>query len=195
MAEEFADLLQRVRAGDEQACARLVEEFGPELRRVVRIRLAEPLLQSTLDTSDVCQSVLLDLFLRLRLGQYDFASPRDLVRLLVTMARHKLINHVRRARYERRAPQADAGRAGDQLTQVPDGGESPSTLVAGNELLQRARALLSAEEAALAEHRRAGRGWDEIARLTGDSPEAARKRLARAIDRVVQQLGLQAEPS
>ena len=46
----------------------------------------------------------------------------------------------------------------------------------------------------LAEHRRAGRDWAAIASLTGDTPEAARKRLARAADRVCGQLGLRPEP-
>src|SRR4051812_41695982 len=93
----FAGLLARVRAGDTDACRQLVEQYEPELRRVIRIRLCEPLLRSNVDTADICQSVLMDFFARVQLGQYEFSSPQDLVRLLLTMARHKLLNHARRA--------------------------------------------------------------------------------------------------
>jgi RNA polymerase sigma factor (sigma-70 family) len=187
---DFAELLQRVRAGDDTACAELMDKYGPELRRMVRVRLAEPLLQSTVDSADICQSVLLNFFVRVRLGAFEFDSPRDLLRLLTTMARHKLLNHVRRARTERVAGQPGSA---DWLATVPGRGESPSEAIATADLITRAGQLLTPAERVLAEHRRAGRDWAEIARLTGDTPEAARKRLGRAADRIVEQLGLQPE--
>ena len=187
--EAFAELLSKVRAGDEAACARLVDEYAPEIRRVVRVRLREPLLRSTVDTADVCQSVLMDFFVRAKLGQYELDSPRDLVKLLVTMARHKVLNEVRRPAVRKAARQQAAGETVDWLVRVPDGGDSPSSLVSGDELLAKARDLLNADERQLADFRRQGRDWAEIARLTGDTPEAARKRLARAAERILTELG------
>ena len=189
----FDALLVRVRAGDETACNELVSQYGPEIRRVVRIRLREPLLRSTIDTTDILQSVLMDFFARVKLGQYEFDSPRDLVRLLMTMARHKLLNHARHARIEKRTAPVGMGETGQWLGQVPDRAESPSAAIVGEELIEMARHLLTEEERVIAEHRRAGRDWNEIANLTGDTPEAARKRLARAIDRVFEILGLRPE--
>lgn len=184
---EFVALLAQVRHGDEPACGQFVARFGPELARVVRVRLVEPLLQAAVDTADICQSVLLDFFVRVRLGQYELAAPNDLVRLLTTMARHKLLNHVRRVRTGR------VVRADDQLALMPANDETPSATVMVADLIEKAAHLLTAEERQLAELRRAGQEWAAIAQVTGDSPESARKRLARALDRVCLQLGLRPE--
>ena len=47
-----------------------------------------------------------------------------------------------------------------------------------------------AEELSLLERRQQGSEWTEIAAELGSSPDAIRKRLARAVDRVAQELGL-----
>jgi hypothetical protein len=60
----------------------------------------------------------------------------------------------------------------------------------GRELLQEFHRRLSAEERTLAEQRAVGRPWAEIASEHGESAEALRKRLTRAIDRVAQELRL-----
>jgi DNA-directed RNA polymerase specialized sigma24 family protein len=91
----FKELLDRVRIGEERACQELVEKYAGEIRRVIRIRLREPLLRSTIDTTDIYQWVLMDFFARMKLGEYQFDLPTDLVKLLLTMARHKFLNHAR----------------------------------------------------------------------------------------------------
>jgi hypothetical protein len=68
---------------------------------------------------------------------------------------------------------------------------SPSRQVAGQELLVEVRKRLSAEERELADLRSQGQEWAEIARERGESPEALRKRLARALGRVAKELGLE----
>ena len=45
-------------------------------------------------------------------------------------------------------------------------------------------------ELALAERRVLGRTWEEIAQELGGTPEGRRKQLARALDRVMRELGL-----
>lgn len=64
-------------------------------------------------------------------------------------------------------------------------------MVAGKELLQEFRKRVSGEERQLAEMRALGREWTDIAAEMGGTPEGRRKQLARAIDRVAQQLGLE----
>jgi hypothetical protein len=66
--------------------------------------------------------------------------------------------------------------------------------VSGRELLQEFRRRLSEEERQLADARAAGRDWNQIAAEYGDSPEALRKRLSRAVDRISQELGLEEAP-
>jgi hypothetical protein len=63
--------------------------------------------------------------------------------------------------------------------------------VAGQELLAEFRRRLSEEERQLAEARADGQDWKQIAADRGGSPEALRKQLARAIDRVSRELGLE----
>src|SRR5688500_13155228 len=97
MADEgtFRELILRVRQGDERAAGELVRRYEPAIRRAVRFRLTDPRLRRSLDSLDVCQSVLLSFFVRVGSGQYDLQTPEQLLRLLTTMARNKLLNQAR----------------------------------------------------------------------------------------------------
>jgi RNA polymerase sigma factor (sigma-70 family) len=188
--DPFAALIRRVRAGDAAAAAELVAQCEPEIRRAVRIRLTDPGLRRVLDSMDVCQSVLANFFVRAAGGQFELGRPEDLIRLLVTMARNKLRDHARRQHAERRDQRRTDPAGVERLAMVPAAGDTPSQIVAGRELLEAMRARLSEEERLLAHHRAQGRGWEYIATQVGGSPEALRKKLARAIDRVAHELGL-----
>lgn len=182
---QFRDVLTRVRAGDQAAAAELVRLYEPEVRRLIRVKLTDPNLRRVVDSADISQSVLGTFFVRVAAGQFDLGEPADLVRLLVTMARNKILDHARK-------PAARATRTADPAVweTVTAPGESPSAVVAGEELLAAARARLTGEELAIADMRKAGRGWNEIAAGAGVTPDAARKKLERALDRVCQELGL-----
>jgi len=185
----FQDLIQQVRGGDGDAAAELVRRYEPAIRRVVRLRLTDARLRRAFDSMDVCQSVLGSFFARAALGQYDLANPEQLMKLLAQMARHKVTDQMRRERAGRRDRarlDEDAGAA----FEIASDGASPSRHVAGRELLVEVRKRLSDEERELAELRVQGLEWAEIAQDRGESPEALRKRLARGLDRVAQQLGL-----
>jgi RNA polymerase sigma-70 factor (ECF subfamily) len=183
----FPDFIRRIRAGDDQAARELVERYEPVIRCQVRLRLRDPRLYSRFDWTDICQSVLASFFVRAAAGQYDLEQPNQLLRLLVVMTRHKLANQQRRNRAERRDCRRLA--ACDQAylegrTAAP----SPSRLVVGRELLAQVNRRFSREEWQLAELRADGCEWTEIAARLGGTPEARRKQLARAVDRVEQQL-------
>src|ERR1700736_4210985 len=94
--DSFADFMHRVRAGDQQAAAELVRRYESEIRREVRLRLSDPRLNRALDSMDLCQSVLGSFFVRVALGQYDLDNPRQLLKLLMGMARNKLAFQVRK---------------------------------------------------------------------------------------------------
>jgi len=188
----FEDLIRRVRAGDQDAAAELVRDYEPAIRRVVRLRLQDARLRRAFDSMDVCQSVLGSFFVRAALGQYDLSSPDQLLKLLAQMARHKVTDQVRR----HRAGQRDVRRVRDDsqaLVRAAASEPSPSVQVAGRELLDEVRRRLSPDELDLAEQRALGREWAEIAAERGEGAEALRKRLARALDRVGQELGLDEE--
>jgi RNA polymerase sigma factor (sigma-70 family) len=190
MAEEkpFELLMRRVRSGDDEAAAELVRRYEPTIRRVARVRLADIRLQRLFDSMDICQSVLGSFFVRAALGQYELQTPEQLLNLLVSMCRRKVADAVREAGAARRDYRRE--QEGEQEVQAVASGATPSQEVAGAELLVEFRKRLSVEERQLAEQRAAGLEWNEIAAQRGDSPEALRKQLTRAIDRVVQELGL-----
>jgi RNA polymerase sigma-70 factor (ECF subfamily) len=185
----FADLIRRVRAGEDAAASELVRHYEPAVRRAVRVRLRDARLRRQFDSMDVCQSVLASFFVRAALGQYELHTPAQLLRLLATMARNKVANAALRQRAGRRDyRRLEEGDPHDRAVASAD--PTPSAVVAGQELLHEARRRLTPEERRLLELREQGREWAEVAADLGGSPEALRKRLDRAIDRVAAELGL-----
>jgi hypothetical protein len=77
------------------------------------------------------------------------------------------------------------------LAGIAEDAPSPSQLVAGQELLQRFRQSLSPEEKQLADFRSQGLSWTDIAAQLGGTPQARRMQLARAVERVSKELGLE----
>jgi len=190
--QSFRDLLQRVRSGDSQAAAELVREYEPEIRRAVRLRLSENRLRRVLDSMDICQSVLANFFVRASAGQFDLERPEQLLALLVTMARNRLLDHARRYSTERRDQQRVVSDNEEQLAAIADPATTPSQILSERELAEAVRRQLTEEERYLAEQRAEGRDWADLARELGNQPDAIRKKLSRAIDRAVKNLGLDA---
>jgi RNA polymerase sigma factor (sigma-70 family) len=186
---DIQGLIERVRAGDQAAAAELVRDYEPHIRRAIRIQLRDPRIRSVLDTADVCQSVMASFFARLVLGQYELAEPGRLAALLVTMARSKVATRARRAEVTRRDRQGQHAHV-EALGAVVDPGPEPSRLVAGRDLLEQFHLRLKPDELALSDRRAEGRSWPEIAAELGGTAEALRKKLARALDRVACELGL-----
>lgn len=188
MAEAtFPELIQQVRAGEERAAAELVRRYEPEIRREVRFLLRDPFLRRSFDSMDICQSVMGSFFLRAALGEYDLDRPEDLIRLLISMTRNKVVDATRRQRAQRRDHRRSTSLdAVEVAARVP----TPSQVVEGRELLAAFRDRLSDEERQLADLRALGREWADIAREIGGTAEARRKQLTRAIARVSRELGL-----
>src|SRR5262245_41574405 len=189
MSEEpFSDLIDRVRKGDEYAAVDLVRRYEPEIRREVRFLLRDPFLRRTFDSMDICQSVMGSFFLRAALGEYDLDRPEDLIRLLISMTRNKVVDATRRQRAQRRDHRRSTSLdAVDVQTRAP----SPSQIAEGREMLAAFHGRLSDEERRLADLRALGKEWADIAREVGGSAEARRKQLTRAIARVSRELGLE----
>ena len=199
--ESFRALIARVRAGDEQAAAELVRHYEPAIRRAARVRLVDTRLNRLLDSMDICQSVMASFFVRAALGQFELETPDQLLRLLATMTRNKLAGQVKghgAARRDfRRVTAAQGDRDGEPdigIAQIAGQDPTPSRDVAARELLDEALRRLSPEEKRILDCREQGGQWAQIATELGSSPEAIRKRLARAVDRVAHELGLDESP-
>jgi RNA polymerase sigma-70 factor (ECF subfamily) len=187
--EDFATFLRRIRAGDQQAATELYQRFGPIIRREVRLRLANTALRRLLDSMDVCQSVLASFFLRATADEYELNGPQDLIKLLAKMARNKFDFQARKHLARKRDVRQQSSTSVEEVNPVRRG-PSPSQVIAAQELLGEVRQRLSDEERDLAERRAAGQEWVAIAAEVGGTPDGLRMRLARALDRVEQQLGL-----
>jgi RNA polymerase sigma factor (sigma-70 family) len=186
----FRDLIRRVRAGDQQAATELVRQYESTVRLVVRRRLSDPAMRRLLDSVDICQSVLASFFVRVASGQYELEKPQQLLKLLATMARNKVVTQINKQRAARRdLHRLEEGSAIPEAFVDPH--DSPSEAVAGQELLEEFRRRLTVEERQIAEQRTLGCSWIDIAAKAGGTPDAIRLRLNRAIDRIARELGLE----
>jgi RNA polymerase sigma-70 factor (ECF subfamily) len=186
--DSFRDFIRRIRAGDQGAAAELVRRYEPVIRFEARLHMTDPRLGRLFDSMDICQSVLASFFVRAAAGQYDLGRPEDLFRLLVRMAHNKVVSQARK----QRARAADSRRAeAGELEGVCGPDPDPSRLVAVRDLLDKVHQCLSPEERQVAGLRAEDRSWPEVAEKLGGTPEGRRKQLTRALDRVVQQLGLE----
>ena len=182
----FADLIARVRSGDADAASELVRQYEPAIRRSLRLRL-DARLRRVSDTMDLTQAVLCSFFVRAASGQYELDTPEQLLKLLATMARHKLT----KARRDQFRARRDIRRVGNaEVHDLAGEATSPSQQVAAKEMLAEVHRRLSDDERKLVELRHQGGDWAGIAAELGGSPEALRKKLTRAVARVAGELGL-----
>ena len=187
--QQFQDLIGRIRNRDQDAAVELVRRYESVIRRVVRIHLRDARMRRVLDSMDVCQSVLASFFVRTALGQYELDTPEQLLSLLTSITRNKLTNQVNRLKAKRRDIRRDAD-VGDEVGVAVDQASDPSEQASAKEILEKVRSRLDDEERYLAEQRALGRGWKEIAEELGATDVALRKKLTRALNRVMAELGL-----
>jgi len=192
MAEQdlFTDFMRRVRAGDELAAEELVRKFEPIVRRELRFNMTDRRMGRTVDSVDICQSVWSSFFLRSAAGQYDLETPNHLVKLLLSMAKNKLVSQARQQHRQKR----DVVRTeldGKKIECLSDRHqETPSAIVSGKELLAIMKAQMSPEERQVADLRCQGHSWAEVALRLGGTAQARRMQMDRAADRVAQQIGI-----
>jgi RNA polymerase sigma-70 factor (ECF subfamily) len=188
-ARDFQQMIERLRAGDPSAAEQLVRDYESIVRRQVRFRLRDPKLGRVLDSMDICQAVMASFFVRAASGVFEIASSKDLVNLLAAITRRKLAAAARTHYQQKRDVRR---RAHDSATvkRLVDPNPTPGQDAVHRELVDRVHRALSTEERQLADLRRDGCEWAEIARRVGGTPQARRMQLARAIDRVADELGL-----
>jgi RNA polymerase sigma factor (sigma-70 family) len=184
---DFVDFLRRIRAGDEAAASELVRRFEPLIRREVRMRLGDERLRRAFDSVDVSQSVLAYFLARAANGQYELDRPDQLVRLLLTMARNRLIS---RARSERRLVR-NVGRLSTEpgaLEQAIDARPSPSEILSRKEEIELLKTSLGDEEREVFELRSQGLSWEDVASQLGGTGQSRRMQLSRGLKRLASKL-------
>ena len=189
----FRELLQRVRAGDNQAAMELVHQYEPLIRREVRVHLRDRRLSRLFDSMDVCQSVLGSFFVRTAAGQYDLDRPEQLLALLVKMTRNKLASAARRGQAQQRDLRRISSQSEAELAQVEDPSPTPSQMIEGQDLLATFQRGLTEEERRLANLRSQGMSWPQIAEHLGGTAQARRVQFSRAVERVTREMGLDSD--
>jgi RNA polymerase sigma-70 factor (ECF subfamily) len=193
-SEAFNVLMHRVQAGDPDAAAELIRHYEPEIRLIVRVRLRiqDGRVRRLLDSMDITQSVLASFFAGVAVGRFAPTEPQQLMGLLASMTRNKLLTQVRNQRRQRR-DQRRVQSLDAVNCDVAAAGETPSQIVSGRELLREFRKRLSEEERNLADRRGDGQPWTVIANELGGTAEGRRKQLERAFSRIVRELNLDDE--
>ena len=185
---EFPIVLAKIRDGDADAARELVIAFEPEIRREIRIRMTDPRLRRIVDSIDICQSVQANFFVRYSSGQFDLAHPNQLFRLLTTMAKRKIVDRYRMENTRRMAIESVEQEALNRTNPLNHLDSNPTNAAEQRELLQNTLRSMTDEESRIAELRRAGKSWKQVAELVGSTDQAARKTVSRACLRILKQL-------
>lgn len=188
---DLAGVLERIRAGDEDAARELLRLYEAEVRLVVRRQLPR-LLRSRFDSLDFLQSVWGDFFQRVRTGPAEFQDARHLVGFLARAAKNKVIDQYRRAASRK----ADMHReepifaAGGRPRELEDGGDSPSELAEAREEFDRLLGLLPEQRRHLVELKAEGLSSREI----GDRLGISERTVQRVLEELRRRAGIVADP-
>lgn len=186
---EFKALLERAQRREQAAATELVRLLSPGLQATVRHRLNQWRLLQILDPEDISQGVFAEFFERLARGKLSFEDPTNAARLLNKIARNRVLDEVRKVLTIRRGGgNRAATNAEDCLEGIASNSGTPSAAVSAAEMIQTVYSRLSPEERELAIRRSQGDDWEQIAAQMGGSPEAMRKKLTRAFERVLEEL-------
>jgi RNA polymerase sigma factor (sigma-70 family) len=180
-ADPLDEMIERLNAGDISAAERAFVKYEPYLRMAVRRRLTGP-LRAKLDSTDVVQSVWVDILAGFRDTDWRFTDGTHLRAFLVRLAYNRLIDRSRKYHraIERERPLDQSYPDDLPRTQQP----RPSEVFAGEELWERMLASCPAAHRDLLRLRRQGLTLAEIAAKTGLHPGSVRRILKDIARRV-----------
>jgi RNA polymerase sigma-70 factor (ECF subfamily) len=178
--DDLAGLIDRIKAGDEDAIRELVRQFEGDVRTIVRVRLPQS-LRSQFDTMDFVQAVWQSVLTKEGQDLGQFTNSRHLRGYLAGVARNKVFEeHRRRTRtqkYNLRRQEPLYVRQGDRdlprEVAAPD--PTPSQDAQAHDRFAQLLEGRSPEEATVVELRRRGLTFEEIAEQTGLSERSVRR--------------------
>lgn len=176
---DFAELLARVRLGDEAAAGQLVQRYERAVLRSVRSRLGKN-MRGALDSMDIMQSVHRSLLVGLRNEKYQLSTPHQLIGLAVAMVQRKVARHWRKIK--KMPVNKLAANAAQQDTPVERlAGHDPtaSLVVSAEELLQQFLSQLDELDQQLVRYKLAGHTSADTAKLLNRKPAFIRMRWVR----------------
>lgn len=184
--ESSAQILLRLRDGDEQAAAAVFHRYLARLTLLARSRLSSSLAART-DPEDVVLSAYRSFFIGARQGKFALRRSEDLWSLLVTITLRKVYRQVRVHSAARRS--IDSESEGDGVASEPPSREpSPEEAIALNDELQRLLLELEPLARRVLELRLQDEPISEIAAATSRSERTVRRTLAEIRGRLVAML-------
>jgi RNA polymerase sigma-70 factor (ECF subfamily) len=183
-ATEFADLMQRVERGDQQAAWELLEAYGSHLQRYVRRSLSRE-LRARFDSIDFVQVVWASFF-REPEKMRRITTPAELMAYLAALARNKVVTEVRREvhtqkRDLRREIRLDAVHD-TQQHELASRDPTPSAVAMFRERWNRLVEGQAPHVRRIVELRFAGATYTEIAQELQIHERTARKAIERLVD-------------
>jgi RNA polymerase sigma-70 factor (ECF subfamily) len=152
------------RDGDEKACQELFDCYAEKLVSLARRRISQR-LAGRVDPEDIVQSVFRTFFQRAQDGQFDFADPDDLGKLLVRITVHKTLRQVAFHKAAKRNPSLEIGQGAESQQsweEVLDAEPSPDEAVAFLDELENFLNRLRPQDRKILEMRLQGWSNDEI---------------------------------
>lgn len=162
-----ADLIERARAGDQQAWQILFDECYPKILRVIRRRISRP-LRALYDSTDIANEVMKSL--AAKFDQFDFASIEGLRAYLIVAAERKVVDGYRHGHAMKRdVSRTQAAYPGDDLGQFEaiDHGPTASQVAVATESAEHLLKDQSGEQRSIIELKLKGFTNHEVAQTTG----------------------------
>jgi RNA polymerase sigma-70 factor (ECF subfamily) len=182
MDQAFPTLLERIRQGDENALAELLEQYGPAIRRTVRHYLG-PDLRPFLDTMDLVQSLHFRLVVGMRDNKLVINDPTSLMNLVRLVVRRRIAHYWRKIKKQ---PPRESRPPDDHPKGHPTAGSDPLVDLVANEELAHILGQLHPTDCRLLEMRWQGYSTAHAARELGLDPAFLRVRLQRLRKRLSQ---------
>jgi RNA polymerase sigma-70 factor, ECF subfamily len=128
--DEFADLINRARNGDQDAAKELYDKYAPHVLLVIRRHLNKQ-VRSVLDSTDLLQSVWIDVFKGMK--QHGFQGPDEFLAYLTRLAQNTVGEaHRKQLDAQKRTRTRHEGLS-EQAANVADPSPSPLDLAASRD--------------------------------------------------------------
>ena len=186
---DFAELSQRLEDGDTSALDEIWLRFGDQLRRRARTRLRQYGFMGHAESMDICNAVILDL---MKQKSIKVRKPTDLIGYIRRAIDNQVLDLIRGLTRMRRDVRQVDGRPVDEHAIIQDQ-TSPSMVLAKNELLERIGMQLGDDGRQFLQLVMENRSWIEIGEAFDITPDNARMRWKRTLERVRAEFGATGE--
>jgi RNA polymerase sigma-70 factor (ECF subfamily) len=182
-ADLFRELIDRARAGDQEAMADLVRRYEPEVRMVARLRLGSA-LRPHLDSIDLVQSVHHSLMIGLRQNRFEISTPQQLIALALTIVRRKAARAWQRLKRQQRLSDAGGGGLAGTLLDLASPEQDPARAAQHRDAVEEVCRHLDSAERQLLQLHLEGYRTVEIAERLGLNADVLRVKLSRLRQRL-----------